>query len=375
MRNARENFIFSKIIFHIILFSRLTNGAYIYKINFMDITMMKMLGLSAAEAGCDLFLTVDSIPDVLPLVKLFYPENELCLIFLPEDTGYGKPSPLFPRVNGEAVIRTVGAGNVLVADIKALSSEEIRRALADRGIRNVLVPFAECAFRTEYGYSGAYAWLAEWRASLPYPVRVTALFSAGTEDIRSFAGISGSPDAVLADTAALPFVHSVFLPDKKSCYEEAAGIVKKEPGCTTAVLFTTRREADEFRRVLYKKGSPPFIVSGKSSPEENTEVLASFFRLGGVLAGTKTVLPYSLFRKVDRLIYCGLPYSPAHLSRSALFSKENEVTCVFCEEDERNDLRVIGSAGAFDTSEDPETILCERSARVRRMRENLINIE
>lgn len=282
---------------------------------------------AAYEAKCDLYVSADILPDISRFVNTFSLPDVKTVLFLPGT---------FPRSRFAGSYGKNDSGNsgfFLTADIRQLGGDEFRSFAEKQGYTSFIVPFAELCDPGEYGYRPSYGWFAEWRASSPFPFHLTLLLSSYYEFDRHFPDYYASPSFTAVTASDKPFIKSYCCHSAKSKLYRAADLAESVVGKRTAVLFPTRREAEIFRAFMAKRDTPTCYINGTTDAEHFSACLKSFHDGRSILIGTKSVLSAALFIRAEQVICCGVPYSPAHLSRCAALSSTGTLTCVYCEED------------------------------------------
>ncbi|MBQ7638211.1 MAG: hypothetical protein IJS90_04860 [Clostridia bacterium] len=223
--------------------------------------------------------------------------------------------------------------NVIYADVGEAADEAFAERLKKDRVTEILLPFYECADVLEYGYRTSYSFLGDLRASSDLRFHITGVSPNETADDGVYS-LLGSKKFIVAGQK----IESVFTGVKASDDEEKCGIVLsqcvKSPFMKTIVLFSTRRQADEFSLKLYKRGVKCAVAHGGTAKEQAKLSLESF--LSGetsILLSTKYLIPSCGVIKADRLIYCGLPYGVSHAKRCICLSKSGRMDVVFCEDD------------------------------------------
>ncbi len=307
---------------------------------------VRRLNVAVSDAGEDLYCVTGAVPLFAETAAAFSCDGERPLLLLPGGfvpsskaggTRLASFSPHLPS-GGNAYAFPQG---VLAADIRLLGETPFRAFCRDRGVDRLIVPFAELADETEYGGRSAYAWIAEWRAELPDPLRVSALFSSPIEDYGPFLSRFGSPGCTVAVASDRPDFRSYQLKDVAAKYAYTLELAERRAGSRTAVLFTDRREAEEFRRFAGRRGRRALLFTGGLDDAGQQAALNAFAGGDGVLIATKSVLPSSLFFRADEVVFCGVPYSLSFLARCASFSASGDLTCCFCPEDIKTDINIL----------------------------------
>ena len=324
---------------------------------------IRRIASAAAEASEDLFCIIGVTPMYEELAAMFAVPEEPTLLLLPGT--FAAPDRLIREDRTPAFARTGFptrqvydlSDGILAADVRLLGDEAFRSFGENRGIRHLLVPFAELADGAEYGFRAAYGWIAEWRASLPYDLRVTALFSAPPEDFTAFVRLFGSPGCTVIDASVPPVLYAWETADVRKKYAYTLTLAQRFAAKRTAVLFTDRREAEEFLRLPQKQGTATLYLKGSLPPVQHKMALEAFADRGGLLVATKSALASLLFYRADRVVFCGVPYSRAFLTRCAAFSAEGALECCFCPKDIETDINILKCFAGNRPEEEREAFL------------------
>ncbi len=305
------------------------------------------LAAAVRDAGEDLFCAVGASPDLAALTGTFIPDGGPALLLtpgafaLPDAFGGEDISARF--ADGARFGRTAYAlpDRVIAADVRLLGDAAFRAYCADAAIGHILVPFAELADLCEYGGRNAYGWIGEFRAELPFEIRVTALFSEPLPDYGPFLARFASPGCTVIDASVAPSVFAYEAADIRKKYACALALAEKRALRCAAVFFTDRREAEEFLRFLRRRGKNGLYLNGGMPAAEQKAALDAFGRGEGLLVATKSAIPYAPFYRADDAIFCGVPYSASLMARCASFSAEGELTCCFCPDDFKTDRNIL----------------------------------
>ena len=324
---------------------------------------VRRLSSACREAGEDLFCVTGALPVYHTFAAMFCVPDEQTLLVLPGTFAVPEHllkedlSSVFARADYAALRLCVLSEGVMAADVRLLGDERFRTYCESLGVSHLLVPFAELADEYEYGGKSAYSWIGEWRASLPCDLRVTALFSIPFPDYSPYVARFASPGCTVVDASDEPSVYAYQFEDVKSKYAYTLELAQRHANRRTAVFFTDRREAEEFRRFLRNSGIDSFYVNGSLTAEGQRKELEAFRKGIGVLIATKSVLCDCLFYRTDKAIFCGVPYSAAFVSRCASFSEENALTCCFCPKDIDTDINILKCFAENRPEEERETFL------------------
>ena len=302
---------------------------------------------AAREAGEDLFCIAGTVFSFPEPDGPFCREGENSLLLLPgrfappDGEGTVSLSSRFDREGRYGYSVYAVAENTVAADVRLLGDEGFRQWCADQRIRHIIVPFAELADPTEYGGRRDYAWIGEFRAELPYKIRVTALFSSPLADYGPFLARFASPGCAVVDAFVPPPVLAYQTANGKKKYEYTLYLAEQRAMRRAAVFFTNRREAGEFLRYLRSRGKRGLSLTGAMTAAEQKAALEAFQRGEGILAATKSALPYAPFYRADVSVFCGVPYSASFIVRCASFAAEGELECCFCPADLTTDVNIL----------------------------------
>lgn len=325
---------------------------------------IRRLASAAADAGEDLFCIAGLTPAYKELAARYAVPGEPALLLLPGpfapdvSPSVEDLSPRFARTGFPPLQAVSLPGDMIAADVRLLGDGGFRAFCEERGTVHLLVPFAELADGTEYGFRAAYGWIGEWRASTARRIRVTALFSAPPEDHGRFVRLFGSPGCVVIDDASEPEILACGTESVRKKYAYTLTLAQRHAVKRTAVFFTDRREAEEFLRLLQRRGIDAPYVNGALTEAQLKEALRSF-GAGGVLVATKSALPSLPFCRADEAIFCGVPYSRAFLTRCASFAAEGALTCCYCPEDTETDINILKCFAENRPEEEREAFLTE----------------
>ena len=308
---------------------------------------VRRVAAAAREAGEDLFCITGAMPGATTLAALFCDAKEPSLLALP-----GRFVPL-DMPGARALTARFDPGDrfgfpaywltegLLAADVRLLGDASFRAFCAAMRVRHILVPFADLADPAEYGGRRDYGWIGEFRAELLFDIRVTALFSEPLPDYGPFLVRFASPGCTVLDASVPPSLYAYETANGRKRNGYTLYLAEKRALRRVAVLFTNRREAEEFLRFLRARGQSGLYLNGAMTAAEQQAALEAFQRGEGILAATKSVLPYAPFARADAVIYCGVPYSSSFIARCASFSAEGELECCFCPRDFATDVNIL----------------------------------
>lgn len=331
---------------------------------------LRLLSAAVREAGEDLFCVTGALPTYETLADAFVSRDENTLLLLPgpfslpDSFGAVPPAEPFEAQArfGYSVFRL--ADGVLAADVRMLTDQGFRAYCGDRRVSHLLIPFAELSDEIEYGYRSAYGWIAELRAELPFPLRVTALFSIPQADYSRQISLFGCSGCTVVD-ASLPLSYYSFeMADVRSKYAYTLELAQRRVTRRTAVLFTDRREAEEFRRYCGKCGVRTLYINGATDKPDRKRALELFEKGEGILVATKSVLPSAVFYRADEVIFCGVPYSRAFMSRCASLSSDGTLNCCYCRQDFRTDTNILKHFAELKPDDLKERYFADAAARL-----------
>lgn len=342
----------------------------------MDIKsdLIKELSRSCAENGEDLYITADILPCFSELVNTFSVKNSNTAVLLPGAFRHGEGTVCFDRSPVfTSSVGHVSPGQAAVADVRLLGNAEFRRFLSENGFNNFILPFAECADPLNYGYRQSFGWLAEMRAETEKPLHITALFSPGVDAPEEYREVFGSAKATVGLSYTMPEIFGVLCDGEKERNALALSGAVKNVSDRSVILFSTRREAESFYSFALRRGISAGLITGLNSPDEITAVTGKFERYGlRILVATKSLVPSAPFFKADRVIYCGMPYSPDHASRCAALSRDNSLCCYYARTDVEQALAIINSPPEYVLPEDAGRLIKRKTEALFAMREILI---
>ena len=305
------------------------------------------------DAGRDLFLVPDVPFSFTDASALSATLRENLLVFLPGDYyPAGVPDgACFFYEKGENLPRFTfpPAPFICYADIRLAGNEAFQAAMLAAEIYEWILPFADCADPAEHGYRKSYAYLAEIRASSGRFIGITALFDDPPDEER-YQKRFGDNDYLSVRFPSFRRVDAIPAGTETGRLQVLLRACAMQPDRSTAVIFPTRRHADEFTRLLLSQ-CPCAALHGGFFHEQNAENLRRF-RAGEfrVLAATKHILPSAPFLEVQRVFFAGLPFSAALLGRcAALLPPEKTPVCVTADTDPDFNRRLAAScAEALD---------------------------
>lgn len=281
-------------------------------------------------------LTDKEVIDLIKASALNDTDNYFALGTMPGRDEIEKHAKMF---NGRTLVLTPGrpfnrmSETVIYADIGVSSHENFSDFLVSERITEILLPFYECADVNEYGYKASYLNIAEIRASIEKRVHITGI-SPNTAENEKIFSLLGSDKFIQVGTKNDTLFTGIKTVSDKSKYHYTASECEKSPFRKTVVMFSTRRQAEEFSLFLYKRRTPFTMLHGGVDKIRSKDALRSF--LTGevnILLTTKFIIPSYTLIYADKLIYCGLPYSLSHARRCLSLAKNRKMDCIFSEED------------------------------------------
>ena len=339
---------------------------------------IRRLAAAVRGAGEDFFCAVGPAPSYEALIGTFGFAEDRNLLLLPGDFTLpdGMDAEPFFSPAGSDDRRGYAAyalsDNVIAADVRLLGDAAFRSRCRDSRIGHFIVPFAELADPSEYGGRRDYGWIGEFRAELPCETRVTALFSQAPPDYGPFRARFGSHSVTAADAAVPPVFGAHKTANVKRKYAYTLALAEKYAARRTAVFFINRREAEEFRRFLLRRGIAGLPLNGGMSAAARKASLEAFMRYEGLLTATKYAIPSALFFSAEQVLFCGVPYSAAFTVRCASFSGEGEPACCFCRKDIETDIRILKCFAESRPEEERETFLLDTMQRLLDVKRSLV---
>lgn len=229
-------------------------------------------------------------------------------------------------------------------DIRSLGDEVFRRSLTENNVKRIIVLFAECADKAEYGYREAYGWIGEMRAEITDFIQVVAFLSPSFDSVEVCARLFGCSDPICIGEKTIQEAAVLCTASPKSKFYQTALLAEKYAFKKTAVYFNSREEARSFSRFLEGRGTRCVYADGSLSAEELKTCMLKFS--GGevnILVATKACIPCAYFYPSEKVIFCGVPFSPSHLARCAAFLKDEKPFVVYCEDDIKRNKKIIAS--------------------------------
>lgn len=281
-------------------------------------------------------LTDKEVTDLIKASALNDADNYFTFGAMPSRTDINNYSSVF---NGKTLVLTSEipfnkmSEKVIYSDIRSVLHESFSEFLVSEDINEILLPFYECADKLEYGYRASYANIAEIRASTEKHFHITG-FSTNVITDEKILSLFGSEKYIVAGIESNTSFSGIKTSSEKSKYHYTAAECEKSPFNRSIVLFSTRRQAEDFSMFLYRRRTPFALIHGGLDKTKRKEALKSFSEgKVNILLATKFIIPSYTMINADKLIYCGLPYSFSHARRCLSLSKNGRMDCIFSEED------------------------------------------
>ena len=309
------------------------------------------LARQGAIGKTDTFFCLPELPNIEQIARFCRELRERAFVFLPgggfprSGEGWGAVSdPLLPLPDAPAVL----------ADIRLLAHTDAPALLERSGIGEYLLLFPECADPAVYGYRFSYRYIAELRASLPFPVHITGVTVNGALSDRVFRALGVRDMAVVGLPAGETLTRYKAVSPRAKLFALAAEC-EKHPLERRIVFCPTRAEAQLFGAALLRRNTPFALYHGGRTEEQNAAAFAAYSEgRVSLLVATKALLPCFCFLSADRALYCGLPFSREHARPLALLSPAKTLHCVYCEEDVRTNVGLIDGFTRTATPEFPQ---------------------
>ncbi|MBQ6898946.1 MAG: hypothetical protein IJN70_08185 [Clostridia bacterium] len=229
-------------------------------------------------------------------------------------------------------------------DIRRLGDEAFRRELSENNVKRLIVLFAECADKAEYGYREAFGWIGEMRAEVTHFIQVVAFFSPASDSFGVCRELFGSGDVICIGEKELPEADAFCTASPKAKFYQTALLAEKYAFKKSAVYFNSREEARSFACFLQNRGTRCAYADGSLSHEELRENVKKFAEGNvNILVATKAAIPVLYFRPPEKAVFCGVPFSLSHLSRCAAFLENEKPFVIYCEEDIKRNKKIIAS--------------------------------
>lgn len=258
---------------------------------------------------------------------------------------YGNENSLFGDFrNPPSKLFGVSASDVIYADIRFSYDENFRKFLKDNSYRRFAVLFAECAAVGEYGWKSSYSMLGDLREQREDYCQIVAFLSSFSDCIDECRIAFSAENAVFAGEDIIPEFSAFKARDMSEKKYLLAQQIEKYAFKNICVYFNSRSEALEFSRYLSNRGTRAKIFDGAKSFSEMQEI-SRFFENGeyNILLATKSFIPSSLFFPVDKVYFCGVPFSLSHVYRCAFSLKNEPVRIIYCEDDIARNNKIIDS--------------------------------
>ena len=286
--------------------------------------------------------------------------RESILIPLPGQVLCPKQEASFGILNTPESLRGWDRKPVWFCDVRLLGDESFPGFLQTHTIREILLPFSDCAVEGEYGYRRSYENLSSLRAD---GIRFhLTLFTDETPDAEMLRAKFGCGEVLSFTPGDAVSIQTEKLAGEAEQLAVLTSICEKYVWQRTAIFFTTRRQADRFAAGLRARFTPFSLVHGGLSHSQNMDALRRFDRGDtNVLLASKTLLCAAPFVRADKLLFCGLPYSESHARRLCAIGDKAELLCIYTDDDVALNRKLINNTPAEMTYDHAGTIL-DRSA-------------
>lgn len=261
-------------------------------------------------------------------------------------------------LNGPEDLKADADVKVYFADVRLCSDTDFVPFLKRREITEVLLPFSDCAVEGEYGFKGAYGGLCMLKAD-GLPLHLTAFtdLEPGAVDVTE---AFGSKKCLRFCPGELAFIQTEKLSGEREQFAFLLSLCQKYVYRRTAVFFPTRRHAERFASFLRRSFTPFSLVHGGLPADFCTRELRRFLSYDtNILLATKHALTASPFVRADAVLCFGLPYSESHAKRLLSMGPENDLLCVYTDEDVNTLRRLIAA------TPDAMTLHTEQTVRYR----------
>ncbi len=296
---------------------------------------------SCAAEKTDVYLSLRALPRAEELEAFGNALGTPVLVLLPGAV-FGVPQGRYQLIAAESALPQKIRPGAVFADVRAAAAEGFAGFLQRHRIREWAVPFYECASPAEYGYRLSCAVPAELRASLPFPVHITAFTRGDRLRPECFAAMGTDEYAFFGEqfTDALTGAKTE---NEAEALRLTASQCRKHPWKKTAVFCTTRAKAETLYAYLRRSGARAALLHGGRTPAQAQDAINAYTAgEAQILVATKAALPSYLFIKADRAYYFGLPYSLSHAARCAAFTDGGEITCIYSADDVLLNRRLTG---------------------------------
>lgn len=239
----------------------------------------------------------------------------------------------------------------IFADIRFIGDSEFREYLKGSHCRRIILPFAECSQKGEYLFRNVFSWIGEFRAECPYYIQVLALFPEINFCYDSFISIFSAKDVLCIGQTKEPDIKVYETPSSEAKFYYTAAEAEKYAYRKTAVYFNSRNEAEAFCRFLSKRKTAFVYYNGSLTPDEKRQVLRSF-DTGKIplIIATRSFIFEAVFINIEKSIFCGVPFSVAHLFRCC--ASTLNITVICCPSDcSRNDRISLSLSEKTEDSE------------------------
>ena len=319
--------------------------------------VMKLIA-AAKGTGEDLLIGAVSrlsVPDAKALsaylaenVLVLFPGAVLCPV-PPEGVGV---------LNRAEELRGAADEAVYFADVRLSLDEGFVPFLRTHQITEVLLPFSDCAVEGEYGFKGSYGGLAMLKAD-GLNLHLTA-FTDLEPDAVDVTEAFGSKRCLRFCPGEPVFIQTEKFSGEREQFAFLLSLCQKYVYRRTAVFFPTRRHAERFASFLRRSFTQFSLVHGGLPADFCTRELRRFLSYDtNILLATKHALTASPFVRADTVLCFGLPYSESHAKRLLAMGTDNDLLCVYTDDDVDVVRRLIAA------TPDAMTLHTEQTVRYR----------
>lgn len=318
---------------------------------------IKTLIDAAYDEGKDVFLKMR-----IPAVGKLSSDKVRTAVFLPGAFASDK-SNAFSDIHGVALAESLCQDNdFIVSDIRFLNKSTFRDYLVRHRFTRIILLFTECADIGEYGYRESFFSAGEFRAELEYFCQIIAFFSPCVADITGFADYFGCEDVICAGITDHADFTCCETSDVLQKFRQTAASAGKYAFRKVLVYFNSRSEARDFASFLSAQGKAHMTIDGSLCLNEKHAVLSRFYNSDCcILIATKTFIPDSLFFSFHKVIFCGVPFSEAHLYRCTYACADRKIDVIYCESDFIRNEKIIRS---FSVKTEDNRVYEQRTGRL-----------
>ncbi len=297
---------------------------------------LKMLVAAAFKDKSDVFLQC-TIPD---FAELFFDDVKTAVL-LP---GAVRPAVSYRSVSGDigCAYGIYSEGDNIIADVRALGDEKFRYYLSRNKYLRLIFPFAECADAAEYGHRQEFLWAREYMAEISHFCQLVLIITAASEDVGACFKLYRDNEAVFAGQRDFPDIKIYECSSAMAKFYCTANEIEKFAFGNHVIIFNSRNEASEFCAFLQKRKTDCVYIDGTLTACEMNIRLDSFVSGDvSVLIATKSGISLLPFIDVDKVLFCGVPFSSAHLGRITEACRSNCIKVIFCESDIVRNMKIL----------------------------------